>query len=199
MPRAGLTETLVIEEGERIADEVGLSSLTLAALADRLGVRQPSLYKHIAGAEGLRRSIGIRAKTELAGVLGRAAVGRARGDALSSMARAYRGWAKQHPGRYAAAQRAPVPGDIDDEVASASVVHVAFDVMAGYRLRDDAAVDAIRALRAALHGFVTLESEGGFGLPVDVDRSFDRLVAGLATAFSRWSEHPDGAGLIGVA
>jgi AcrR family transcriptional regulator len=187
MPRAGLTETRVVEEGERIADEVGLSNLTLAALAERLGVRQPSLYKHITGMDGLRRSIALRAKRELADVLGRAAIGRARGEAISAMARAYRSWEHEHPGRYAAAQRAPVAGDIDDELASANVVQVAFDVMAGYALRDDDAVDAIRALRAALHGFVTLEEAGGFGLPVDVDRSFDRLVAGLTTAFASWS------------
>jgi hypothetical protein len=103
------------------------------------------------------------------------------------MSHAYRAWAKQHPGRYAAAQRAPVAGDVEDEIASANVVQVAFDVMGGYELRNDAAVDAIRALRAALHGFVTLEAGGGFGLPVDLDRSFDRLVAGLSTAFARWS------------
>jgi AcrR family transcriptional regulator len=187
VPRAGLSETRVIEEGERIADERGLANLTLAALAERLGVRQPSLYKHIAGIDGLRRSIALRAKRELAGVLGGAAVGRARGDAVAAMARAYRAWAHEHPGRYAAAQRAPVPGDVDDELASASVTQVAFDVMAGYELRDDDAVDAIRALRAAFHGFVTLEAVGGFGLPVDVDRSFDRMVAGLATAVASWS------------
>ena len=69
MPRAGLTQTRVVEEGERIADEVGWSNLTIAALADRLGVRQPSLYKHIAGLDGLRRGIAMRAKGELAGVL----------------------------------------------------------------------------------------------------------------------------------
>jgi AcrR family transcriptional regulator len=191
MPRAGLTETRVVEEGERIADEVGLTNLTLAALADRLGVRQPSLYKHITGADGLRRSISVRAKQELAGVLGRAAVGRARAEAITAMARAYRAWAREHPGRYAAAQRAPVAGDVDDEIASATVTQVAFDVMGGYELRDDDAVDAIRALRAALHGFVTLEAGGGFGLPVDVDRSFDRLVAGLATAFASWRKDSD--------
>lgn len=188
MPRAGLTETRVVEEAERIADEVGLSNLTLTALAKQLKVRQPSLYKHIAGADGLQRSIGLRAKDELAGVLGRAAVGRARGDAIVSMSHAYRAWALEHPGRYAATQRGPVPGDIEDETASANVVQIAFDVMAGYALRDDDAVDAIRALRSALHGFVTLEAGNGFGMPVDVDRSFDRLVAGLATAFARWSE-----------
>jgi AcrR family transcriptional regulator len=189
VPRSGLTQTRVIEEAERIADEIGLSSLTLAALAQRLGVRQPSLYKHISGMEGLRRSIAIRAKNELAGVLGRAAVGRARGDAIASMSHAYRTWALEHPGRYAATQRAPAPGDVDDERATSGVVQIAFDVMAGYDLRDDDAVDAIRALRAGLHGFVTLEAGQGFGMPVDVDRSFDRLVAGLATAFTTWSEH----------
>ena len=49
VPRAGLTEARVVDEAERIADEVGLARLTLAAIADRLGVRQPSLYKHIDG------------------------------------------------------------------------------------------------------------------------------------------------------
>jgi len=186
VPRAGLTEATVIEEAERLADEVGLSNLTLAALALRVGVRQPSLYKHIAGMDALQRSIAIRAKNELAAVLGRAAVGRARGDGLAAMAHAYRGWALRHPARYASAQRAPLPGDLDDEAASASVVQVAFEVMAGFELRDDDAVDAIRALRAALHGFVALESGGGFGLPVSIDRSFDRLVAGLDAAFTAW-------------
>jgi AcrR family transcriptional regulator len=188
VPRAGLTETRVIEEAERIVDELGLTSLTLADLAKRLKVRQPSLYKHIAGMDGLQRSIALRAKNELAGVLGRAAVGRARGDAIVSMSHAYRAWALEHPGRYATTQRAPVPGDVEDETATANVVRIAFDVMAGYELRDDDAVDAIRALRSALHGFVLLEAGNGFGMPVDVDRSFDRLVDGLATAFARWSE-----------
>jgi AcrR family transcriptional regulator len=176
----------VIEEAERLADAVGLSNLTLAALAKRLDVRQPSLYKHIAGMDALQRSIAIRAKNELAGVLGRAAIGRARGDALAAMAHAYRAWALQHPGRYASAQRAPLPGDDDDAAASANVVQVAFDVMAGFELNDDDAVDGIRALRAALHGFVALETGGGFGLPVSIERSFDRLVAGLDAAFSAW-------------
>lgn len=186
MARAGLTEILVIEEAERLADEVGLSRMTLAALAARLGVRQPSLYKHIDGMDGLARSISIRAKTDLAYVLARAAVGRERADALTSVAGAYRKWALEHPGRYAAAQSAPASGDTEDQAASLAIVQVATDILAGYKLSDDDAIDATRALRSALHGFITLESSGGFGLPVDVDRSFQRLVSAIATAFSSW-------------
>ncbi len=164
--------------------------MTLAALAGRLGVRQPSLYKHIEGMDGLVRSISVRAKNELAYVLARAAVGRERADALTAIANAYRGWALEHPGRYAAAQSAPAPGDTEDQAASLAVVQVATDILAGYKLGEDDAIDATRALRSALHGFITLESGGGFGLPVDIDRSFARLVNGIATAFSSWTSEP---------
>ncbi len=187
MPRAGLNEDRVVDEAERIADAVGLSGLTLAALAAELGVRQPSLYKHVDGLTGLHRSMSIRAKHELGDVLARAAVGRSRRDAILSMARAYRQWALGHPGRYEAAQWAPEPGDEDDETASLAPVQVCADVLAGYHLDGDDAIDAIRALRAALHGFVSIEAAGGFGLPVDVDRSFDRLVRGLALSFEEWN------------
>ncbi len=190
MARAGLTELLVIERAERLADEVGLAQMTLAALAGRLGVRQPSLYKHIDGMDGLVRSISVRAKNELAYVLARAAVGRERADALTSIANAYRAWALEHPGRYAAAQSAPAPGDTEDQAASGAVVQVATDILAGYKLGEDDAIDATRALRSALHGFITLESSGGFGLPVDIDRSFERLVNGIAAAFSTWTVEP---------
>jgi AcrR family transcriptional regulator len=176
----------VVAEAERLADEGGLAQLTLAALALRLGVRQPSLYKHIDGLPGLRRSIAVRAKLELTDVLGSAAVGRSRDDAVVALADAYRAWALAHPGRYQAAQRAPDPDDAEDQAASRAAVQICTDVLAGYGLAGDDAVDAVRALRSAIHGFVTLEAGGGFGLPVAVDRSYHRLVAGLATAFAGW-------------
>ena len=186
MARAGLSELVVIEEAERLIDEVGLSRLTLAELAARLGVRQPSLYKHIKGTDGLVRSIAIRARSELAYVLARAAVGRERADALGSISNAYRAWALEHPGRYATGQVAPTPGDTEDEAASRAVMEVITDILAGYKLADDDAIDAARALRSAMHGFITLESSGGFGLPVDIDRSFQRMVSGLDRALSSW-------------
>ena len=65
-------------------------------------------------------------------------------------------------------------------------MQVVADVLSGFDLAGDDAIDAIRALRSALHGFVSLEAEGGFGLPLDVDRSFDRLVQGMVSAFSSW-------------
>ena len=53
-------------------------------------------------------------------------------------------------------------------------------MLRGWSLEGDDAVHAARAFRSALHGFVGLEAAGGFGMPVDLDASFERLVATLA-------------------
>ena len=187
MPRAGLNTDRVVAEAADLADEAGPDHLTLAALAARLGVRQPSLYKHVASLDSLQQLIAKRAKAEFADVLGRTAIGRARDDALVAMAHAWRAWALDHPGRYQIGQRAPAPGDADHLAVADRFVAVMTAVMVGYGLDGDDAIDAVRAYRSALHGFVSLEASGGFGMPLSVDRSFGRLVHALVRAMSSWS------------
>ena len=187
MPRAGLNTDRVVAEAAQLADEAGPDHLTLAALAARLGVRQPSLYKHVASLDSLQQLIAKRAKAEFADVLGRAAIGRSRDDALVAIAHAWRAWALDHPGRYQIGQRAPAPGDADHLAVADQFVAVMTAVMAGYGLDGEDAIDAVRAFRSGLHGFVSLEANGGFGMPFSVDRSFDRLVQALVRAISSWS------------
>lgn len=182
MPRAGLSRASLVTVAGDIADEAGWDRLTLAAVAERVGVRLPSLYKHIDSLDGLRRDVAVAAVGSLAGALSAAAVGKAGGDALRAVAVAYRDFARRHPGRYAATVRAPAPGDAVHAAAADDALRVIFAVLAGYGLTGPAAVDAARALRAALHGFVALETGGGFGLPRGIDRSFKGLVAGLDAA-----------------
>jgi len=177
----------VVNEAELLADEVGGSQLSLATIASRLGVQVPSLYKHVAGLPALRSLIEARAKAELAEVLGRSAVGVSADDAVDALAAAYRAWAKKHPGRYEFTLRAPDPDDAASLDASDRAVRVMYDALAGYGLTGDDAVDATRSFRAALHGFVALEAAGGFGLPRDVDRSFERLVGALKLSLTEWS------------
>lgn len=188
MPRAGLSPLRVVEEAEDLADEVGAANVTLAAVAERLGVKLPSIYKHVAGADALRQRMAARAKGELAAVLARATVGRSGEEAVLAMCRAYRGWARRHPGRYELTVHAPVPGDTQDEEATNAVLAVTDDILAGYHLGATDAVDAVRGLRAVVHGFLDLERSGGFGLPVGTERSFDRLVAGYCAVLSTWGQ-----------
>jgi AcrR family transcriptional regulator len=176
MPRAGLDSEAVVSGAAELADAEGLEAVTLARLASRLGVRAPSLYAHIGGLDDLRRRLAARGARELAAVLQAAAAGRARGEALETIANAYRAYAREHPGTYAALQSAR---DVGDAQAAGQLVDVVLAVLRGYGLQDDDAVHAARVVRAALHGFVSLEAGGGFGLPLAVDESFARLVAAL--------------------
>ncbi len=179
MPRAGLDAEAVVAAASSLADAEGLQALTLARLAERLGVRSPSLYAHVGGLDDLRTRLAIRGARELTATLQAAAAGRARTDALEAVAHAYRAYAHAHPGAYAAIQRAPSAGaepNPEHAVAAAELVEVLVAVLRGYGLRDDDAIHAVRILRAALHGFVSLERERGFAIPVDVGESYRRLV-----------------------
>jgi AcrR family transcriptional regulator len=183
VPRAGLGPAAVVAAAADLADEVGFAGLAMGLLAERLGVRTPSLYKHVDSLDALRRGVSVRAKRELGDALARATVGRAGPDAVRAFADAHRRWARDHPGRYAAGLRAADVDDEEDRRVSDAALRVVYDVLAGFDLPDARLVDAARALRSALHGFAALEAAGGFGLPRDVDRSYaflvDTLVAGL--------------------
>jgi AcrR family transcriptional regulator len=179
MARAGLDETAVVKAAEALADAEGLESLTLARLAKQLGVRPPSLYVHIGGLDDLRRRVAARGARQLAAALSAAAAGRAGADALAAVADAYRAYAREHPGSYAALQRPPDPADADAVAAATETVDVVRATLRGYGLEDDDAIHAARIVRAALHGFALLEAGGGFGLPLDVDETFARLTAVL--------------------
>src|SRR5581483_684298 len=92
--RAGLDKAAVIEAAVRLIDEEGLEQLSLGSLAERLGVRVPSLYNHVAGLPGLKRDLAIYCLRELFGLLTRAVIGKARGDAILALADAYRSYAR---------------------------------------------------------------------------------------------------------
>ncbi len=172
-----------MDAAAEIADRDGLQALSLAALAQALGVRTPSLYNHVDGLDDLRGALRLRGLAGLEAALQRSAVGRARGVALHAVAGAYRDFARAHRGLYALTLAAPTPekGAVRDAKGVADtaqrLVDVVVSVLGGYGLERDDALHATRALRASLHGFVALEAAGAFGLPLDLDESFERLVA----------------------
>jgi AcrR family transcriptional regulator len=190
MPRVGLTSERVIDEAAALADEVGLDGLVLSAIAARVGVAQPSLYKHVSGLAAVRRELAVRGVRELRAELLAATAGKARGDALRALADAYRAYAHAHPGCYEASIVAPEPGDAEHVQASEESLAVVAAVLAGYGITGTDAVDAIRAVRAALHGYAVLERSGGYRMPGDLDRGFERLVTMLDDALSSWTARP---------
>jgi AcrR family transcriptional regulator len=186
MPRAGLDTDVVVGAAAKLADAEGLEAVTLSALAATLGVRPPSLYAHVDGLEDLRRRLGARGARELAAQLSRAAAGRAGSDALAAVAHAYLDYGREHPGSYAAAQRArELQHDPKAAAAAREVTEVVLAVLRGYGLEGDDAVHAARAVRVALHGFVSLEADGGFAIALSLEETFERLLEMLDRGLTR--------------
>ena len=187
-PRAGLDRAVVVEAAAALADEEGFEGLSLARLAERLGVRTPSLYNHVAGLEGIRRELVLMGLRELGRALSRASIGVSGEAAVLAIGQAYRVFVKERPGLYAATVRSSrtyAPGDPDLAAAEGEALETVLIVLASCGVRDEGTIHAARGLRAISHGFATLEVASGFGMPADVDESFRRLlrafVAGLRT------------------
>jgi AcrR family transcriptional regulator len=182
--RVGLDEHVILRVAGELADRDGLERLSLARLAERLAVRPPSLYNHIAGLEEVRRGLALRAARELAAQLARAGVGKSGAESVLALGLAYRAYAQQHPGLYDALQRVPAPGDTELIAAADELLAILRAALAPWRLNEATQVHAIRAFRSLTHGFVSLEAAGGFGLPVDLESSYayalDRFIAGLS-------------------
>jgi AcrR family transcriptional regulator len=178
----GLDAAAVVAAAGRIADAEGLEAATISRVAADLEVRPPSLYNHVANHAALMRLLAIESVEEIGAAITGAAVGRSREDALRAVALAFREYALAHPGRYATTVRAPDPADTEAAAASTAAISPLIAILAGWGIEGPDAVHLVRVIRSALHGFVSIEMGGGFGLPLDLDHSYDLLVTSLVAA-----------------
>ena len=177
MPRAGLNTDQVVAAGAALADEIGFSALSLAGLADRLGVRPPALYKHVDSLADLHRRIATLAMTELADEFRDALQGQAGADALAALFTTLRHYVERHPGRYSATIGARFDGADDPLfVAGLRVINSIRAVLSGYGINPDDLDHAIRSLRCTVHGFAALQSADGFQWSNDPDESFTWMI-----------------------
>jgi AcrR family transcriptional regulator len=177
VPRAGLTPAIVTEAGAALADEVGFAQLSMGLVAERLGVKTPSLYKHVTSQADLVHRIAVQAANELADNIRDATQGRAGSEAFTAGAQAMRRYVKDHPGRYAAGNAARPAGPEDPLTAALDRVLASWAAMLhGYRIDPGQEIHALRMLRTMLHGFATLEAAGGFRIDAAVEDSFTWLI-----------------------
>ena len=177
--RQRLTEKDVVNAAAALVDGEGTSALTLTRVARELNIKPPSLYNHVDGLETLRRHVALQATEDLGARLGAVAMGRAGRSALHAIAAEFRTYVADHRGLYELSAQAR-PDDEEFALAAMRSTEPVIAILRSYDLDADDTIHAARAIRAALHGFVSLEIMGGFGLDVDVDRSFEWLVESLA-------------------
>jgi AcrR family transcriptional regulator len=186
MARVGLTTERLVRAGADLADEAGFDQVTASALARRFDVKVASLYSHVTSSHDLKTRIALLALEELADLLAAALAGRAGKDALTAYANVYRDYARQHPGRYAAAQLR-----LDPETAAASAggrhADMARAILRGYDLAEPDHIAAVRLLGSLVHGYVSLELGGGFSHSApDTQETWSRILDALDALLRNW-------------
>jgi AcrR family transcriptional regulator len=174
----------IVTAGREILEAEGIDGLTMQAIAARVGVRAPSLYKRVQSRNDLLRLVGNDAARELTAAADAAATtGDARRD-LDALARTFRDFARRCPGAYTLLfAPLPDPARADPEWsarASAGVLH-ATERLAG----TDDALEAARTVVAWANGFIAMELAGAFRLGGDVDRAFDFGIDHITRAITR--------------
>ena len=182
----------IVAAARTLLEEEGLEAVTMAAVAARVGVRPPSLYKHVRDRGALLEAVAADAAGELGRVLAGAAAGEADPDArVAALANAYRAFAHRAP-RAASIlfiDLGPGTGAPLDVAAEAArpVVEAAAALVGPAE-----ALSAARVLTSFAYGFTSMEGVGAFRLGGNVDDAFrlgvETLVAGLRAAGRRSSK-----------
>ena len=191
MARSGLTVERLVRAGAELADEVGFDEVTVSALARRVEVKPASLYWHLASSHDLRTRIALLALAELADRAAVALAGRAGRDALVALGDVYRDYAREHPGRYAAARFRLDP---ETAAASAGVRHAEMTraILRAYDLTEPDQTHAVRLLGSVFNGYVALEAAGGFDHSTpDSQASWERIMDALDTLLRHWPADPN--------
>lgn len=163
----------IADAARTLLESEGPEALTMRRVADALGIRAPSLYKHLPGKSSLEALLvedGLRETGEAL----HQAVSRGTADgAVTRLLRAYRERARAHPALYRLVtqgplDRAALPEGLEDWAGQP------FWLATGKR------PSLAQALFGAAHGMAVLELDGRFPDPTTLDRSW----RALAKAFS---------------
>ena len=153
----------IVAAARAILEEEGLDALTMRRIAERLGIRAPSLYKHFPDKESLEAAIISAAFEEQAGVFERA-VGEG-DDPLEALGAAYRRFALAHPHLY----RLMTDRELRRDLLAPGVEDRAGLTI--YRAAGED-TDRARAAWAFAHGMAMLELTNRFPPGADIDAAW---------------------------
>jgi len=160
----------------------GIQSLTMNVVAEAVGVRTPSLYKHFRDRAAILEAIEIT----VVDAFSVAVKGDPQHDAkedLLSMANSYRAFAHAHPHEYAVMFSS-------DVVWTREIAERRWRALGPALLRltelvgTEASLVAARSMTAFLHGFVTMENTGAFHLGGNPGVAFETGIRALLEGFA---------------
>jgi AcrR family transcriptional regulator len=184
--RPRTSDEAIIAAARGLLEVGGLEAVSMASIAEWVGIRPPSLYKHFGDRSALLGAVATEVALDLGRTLS-AAVERAGADGpgrLRALADAYRAFVLRSP-RAAALLFAPaVPGVDPTAEANTAAARPVLEVAAALA-GPERALAAARVLTAFAHGFTSMESAGAFRLGGDVDAAYQTGIAVLLAGLER--------------
>lgn len=172
--KVGLDRKTIIKTAADIADRKGSSDVSIKELAEELGIRSPSLYKHFSGGlTELNKELMLYGWRNMESELINAVTGKSKDDAIIAFCYAYRDFVSKHKGSFEAMQWYNMHRSEEHLQTTEKIVAVLFRVLDAYSLTEEQKIHTVRMLRGFIQGFTTIESNGGFGGVVPPDASFD--------------------------
>ncbi|WP_141897968.1 TetR/AcrR family transcriptional regulator [Paramicrobacterium agarici] len=172
----------IVAAGQHILESDGLDAVTMAAVADRVGVRPPSLYKRVRNRDELIRLIAEAAVTELGAALAQADPGGDPRERLRAIVTALREFARARTAAYLLVFTPLTTEPPSRELLETSSAPL-FDAVAEI-VDHDNVLEAARTFTAWATGFIAMELNGSFHLGGDVDTAFAYGVERLAAAIT---------------
>lgn len=152
----------IVAAARELLEAEGPEGLSMRRVAERLGIRAPSIYKHLPDKQALQAAVISEGFDELAEVFERAV--RGADEPVAALAGAYREHATSHPHLYRLMTERP----LDRERLAAGVEERAARPLVEAAGDEDAA----RALWAFAHGMAILELNDRFPPGADLDAAW---------------------------
>jgi AcrR family transcriptional regulator len=158
----------IVDAARELLEEEGLDALSMRRLAEKLGIRAPSIYKHLPDKQALENAIISSAFEEQAAAFEAAVDGAS--DQLGAIARTYREFARRHPHLYRLMTERPLDRENLVPGVEARAAKPVFDAVGGD-------LDLARAAWAFAHGMTILELNDRFPPDADLDAAWERGLA----------------------
>lgn len=160
---AKLNPEQILDAAQGLLETSGPDGLSMRTLADALGVRPSSLYRHHASRETLLLALGERAALALRDALSHSAGDKGARAAAEAASSAYLTYARQHPHLYALLLRLEeLPQGERMGTAGKQLWNTLLNLVGRLSGHPDDTAHTV-ALWTFLHGFAELERSGLFG------------------------------------
>jgi AcrR family transcriptional regulator len=172
----------IVVAARDVLEADGLEALAMERVAASVGVRAPSLYKHVANRAALIRAVAQSVVDDLAVILRRATAHDDPATALRETAIAYRAFVRANPNGYGLLF-APLAPEMQPDGATIADLGRPIVAAVAALSGDDGALERARTFVAWAHGAVSMELAGGFRLGGDLDLAYgegiEMILAGI--------------------